>query len=119
MRISKEAEIGTTKFSLTPDYFAITGKDEVGGADFKVVFSPKDAVDLVVWLNSELFASKPLAVLPGKPQPSYAEVTPQVKEPIYDPGDRSFLADKQTPPLIKSVSAGTGSVPLGPDFVTV
>ncbi len=127
MRIIKEAVVGTTTFSLTPEYFAISGKDEVGGADFKVILAPADAVDLVVWLNSEMFASKPLALIPGKsmpigetkPQPEQTKATPKKEEAVYDPGERSFIADKQTPPLIKSVSGGTGNAPIGPEVVTV
>lgn len=118
MRIIKEAVVGTTTFSLTPDYLAISGKDEVGGADFKVVLNPKDAVDLVVWLSSEMFANKPIITLPGKPQPEQLYTNKQ-KEPVYDPGERSFAADKPLPAMIKSVSSGTGGVPLGPEVVTV
>ncbi len=102
MRVVKDAFIGTTKFSVAPDYVSVSGQDEVSGVGFSVQLSRSEAAEVVSWLNSELNRVLP-EVIQVEPVlneartwavPSYNPVKHIVApvrplEAVYEPGPRT------------------------------
>ena len=118
LKITKEAQVGTTTFVVDNGYFAVRGLDESTGAEAQFVMDRAEARELVKWLAFE-FELTSNHVERIEPAPSIKEA-PAVKKPskakeevcTYDPGKRTATQTVELklgdPSLAYSSMAGRG-----------
>lgn len=54
MRVTKEATVGSTVFTVSDDYLIIQGPSEDSGVDSTFLIDIKEAKELIQWLSSEI-----------------------------------------------------------------
>src|SRR3990167_9898331 len=95
LKITKEAQVGTTTFVVDNGYFAVRGLDESTGAEAQFVMDRAEAVELASWLAMELLGQVwPKESAPPMPEPKQAQAVKKpskAKEEVctYIPSPRS------------------------------